>query len=61
MPVATGNRAIPLTIPKTIIERLPVYQRYLSELAKGEIEKNSSFELEQRWAILPYNKGGFRQ
>ncbi|HBE76658.1 MAG TPA: redox-sensing transcriptional repressor Rex [Firmicutes bacterium] len=51
MPVATGNRAIPLTIPKTIIERLPVYQRYLSELAKEETEKISSFELAAKMGI----------
>ncbi len=48
MPVAHGDRAMQQEIPETIIERLPVYQRHLTELAHGEIEKISSFELAVR-------------
>ncbi|HBF39335.1 MAG TPA: redox-sensing transcriptional repressor Rex [Firmicutes bacterium] len=37
--------AIPQEIPETIIERLAVYQRYLTELVHEEIERISSIEL----------------
>lgn len=42
MPVRDGNK---MGIPKGVINRLPLYYRYLAELARQEVEKVSSSEL----------------
>lgn len=46
-----GERAMPQKIPEAIIERLPVYQRHLTELAYRGIEKISSVELATKVGI----------
>ena len=50
MPDSPGNYTIQ-EIPETIVERLPAYQRHLSELAHGEIDRISSRELAVRMGI----------